>query len=155
MTFIVNGLYSQCVTRSPLLFTPSAFYRVVPLHLSVDLIWPSTTLQYFEEIWIGTPTSPARYRPSQWNQYKDILIICRSSNIVEDWYYGFYNLVECSHLSLHIFFEALLNAQALTSVKIVAQNQKRLPVRDARSGLTLRSSRMTSVKLMILKRKKI
>ena len=117
MTFIVNprkhDLHSQCVTRALLLFAPSACYRVVQLHLSVDLIWPSTTLQYFEEIWIGTPTSPARYRPSKCNQYKDILI-CRSSNVVEDWYYGFHNLVQCSHLSLHIFFEAMLNAQALT-----------------------------------------
>ena len=125
------------VTRSPFLLTPSACYRVVTVHLSVDLVWPSTTIrgrlfhfkqaiirhaysmglkadydtignpirsaiqmlgahawvpegkiveayhiikptlssnlaefiQYFEEIWISTPISPARYRPSQWNQY--------------------------------------------------------------------------------------
>ena len=51
-------------------------------------------LQYFEEIWIGTPTSPARYRPSQWNQYKAILsvILRRSSNVVEGWHNGFYIL---------------------------------------------------------------
>ena len=128
--------YSQCVTRSPLLFTPSASYRVVLLHLSVDVIWPFTTMQYFEEIWIGTPTSPAHYRPSRWNQYKDILI-CGSSNVVEDWYYGFYNLVGCSHLSLHIFFEAMLNAQALPSVKIVAHNQKRLPAKRRTKWLDL------------------
>ena len=32
-------------------------------------------LQYFEEIWIGTITSLARYRPSQRNQYKAILSV--------------------------------------------------------------------------------
>ena len=93
-------------------------YHIIKPTLSSDL---AEFLQYFEEIWIGTPTSPARYRPSQWNQYKIILsVIYRSSNVVEGCHKGFYNLVECPHPSFHIFFEAMLNEQALTSIKTVA-----------------------------------
>ena len=45
-------------------------YHIIKPTLSSDL---AEFLQYFEETWIGTPTSPARYPPSHWNQHEAIL----------------------------------------------------------------------------------
>ena len=119
-------------------------YHIIKPILSFD---QAEFVQYFEEILIGPPTS-ARYQPSQWNQYKAILtIICRSSNVVKGWHNSFYNLVESSSrlcsTNRHSHQSRLL---------LITRNACQL--REARSGLALRSSRMTKAKLMILKRKK-
>ena len=128
-------------------------YHIIKPTLFSDL---AEFLQYFEEICIGTPTSPARYRPSQWNQYKAILsvIICRSSNVVEGWHNGLYNLVECVHPSVHIFFEAMLKEQAITSIKIVAHNHKRLPAKRRTKWLDLERLQSDQCEAYDIERKK-
>ena len=110
-------------------------YHITKPTLSSDF---AEFVQYFEEFLIGPPTLFARYQPIQCNQYKAILsIICRSSNVVKGWHNSFYSLVECYHPSLHIFFEAMLNEHALTSVKIGAHNQKRLTAKRHTKWLDL------------------
>ena len=127
-------------------------YHIIKPALSSNL---AEFVQYLEEILIGPPTSPARYQPIQWNQYKAILsIICRSSNVVKGWHNGFYSLVECYHPSLHIFFEAM-NEQALISVKIVVHNQKRLPAKRRTKWLGLEKLQNDQCKAYDIEKKKI
>ena len=125
-------------------------YHIIKPTLSSDL---AEFIQYFEEILIGTPTSPTRYRPSQWNQYKAILsIICRSSNVVEGWHSSFYNLVECYHPSTFSSRPCSPNRHSHQS-RFLLITRNACQLRDARSSSALRSARMTNAKLMILKRK--
>ena len=85
-------------------------------------------LEYMESTWIGSPGSPAKYPPSEWNQHTYCLDkLCRSSNQIEGWHNGFNRIVECSHPSFHIFCEAILTEQGLTAGKISQHKKKRLP----------------------------
>ena len=79
-----------------------------------------------ESIWIGSPGSPAKHTPGQWNQLKHtytLAKLCRSSNQIEGWHNGFNRIVDCAHPSFNIFSEAILHEHGLTA-DLTAQEEE-------------------------------